>query len=198
MGATQKEFKKIYLPNLITLQMQGLGLNETILPQYFKQSGYRTYCIGKWHLGFYQEQYTPTRRGFDSFFGYLGPYIDYWNYTLKMSDSPYERGRDLRRNLTNADEFDDIYATELFTNEAVKTIERHDKNFPMYLQLNHLAPHAANDDSSVQAPISEYEKFPYIRNDKRRMLAAMISVLDRGIGEVVKALHDNGMLENTL
>lgn len=151
--------------------MQGLPKDEKIMPQYFKEAGYSTSLVGKWHLGFYQEQYTPTKRGFDSFFGYLGPYIDYNDYTLKMFDRNYSRGFDMRRNSTPANDFDPIYATHLFTNEAVNVIENHDKNKPMFLLLNHLAPHAGNEDFPMQAPQDEIDKFSYIENEDRRILA---------------------------
>ena len=50
----------------------GLGLEQKIMPEYFKDAGYRTHIIGKWHLGMFQKEYTPTYRGFDSHLGYLG------------------------------------------------------------------------------------------------------------------------------
>jgi hypothetical protein len=32
----------------------------------------------RWHLGFCKREYTPSRRGFDSFYGYWGPAEDYY------------------------------------------------------------------------------------------------------------------------
>lgn len=77
----------------------------------------------------------------------------------------------MRRNLTVADDIDSIYATDLFTNEAVKVIEKHDKTKPLFLCLNHLAPHAGNEDFPMEAPEEEIEKFSHIANEQRRTLA---------------------------
>lgn len=176
----------------------GLPLEEKIMPEYFKEVGYTTRLIGKWHLGFFQQQYAPTRRGFDSFFGYLGPYIDYNDYTLNMFDRNYSRGYDMRRNMNIAKDFTPKYATDIFTEEAVRVISEHQGKTPLYLQLNHLSPHAGNEDNPMQAPPDEIAKFSYIPDIKRRTLAAMVSVLDKGVGDVVKALKANKMLENTI
>ena len=77
----------------------------------------------------------------------------------------------MRRNLQVANDFSPIYATDLFTNEAVKIIKTHDKKKPLFLLLNHLAPHAGNDDDPVQAPQNEIDKFDYIEDPTRRTLA---------------------------
>ena len=129
--------------------------------------------VGKWHLGFYQQKFTPTKRGFDNFFGYLGPYINYFDYTLKEEN--YSAGYDMRRNEQVADDFDPIYATDLFTQEAVKAIDSHDMKNPLFLLVNHLAPHSGQEagEDANQAPLEDIEKFSYIEDERRRKLAGL-------------------------
>ena len=53
--------------NLKITRPSGLPLNLTLLPEQLKYCGYDTFMVGKWHLGFYKEAYTPYKRGFDKF-----------------------------------------------------------------------------------------------------------------------------------
>lgn len=55
------------------LSPTGLNTSLTLLPERLKNLGYKTHLVGKWHLGYCNVAYTPTKRGFDSFYGfYLG------------------------------------------------------------------------------------------------------------------------------
>lgn len=175
----------------------GLPLNEKIMPEYFKDAGYKTALIGKWHLGFFEKAYTPLMRGFDYHYGYLGPYIGYFDHSLIMLDRNYSRGFDMRKNLDVTDA-GGKYATDLFTDEAVNLIKAHDVSDPLFLLLTHLAPHAGNEDKPLEAPENIVNKYTYIKDEKRRVLAAMIDRLDDGIGRVIEAINQKGILNNTI
>lgn len=41
-------------------------------------------------------------------------------------------------------------------------------------------------------------RFPHIADPKRRTVAAMVSCMDDGVGAIVQALQEEGMLEDTI
>ena len=62
-------------------QPYGLSLSETLLPEYLRSLGYVNHHVGKWHLGFFEQDYTPGFRGFNSHLGYWTGRIDYNDHT---------------------------------------------------------------------------------------------------------------------
>jgi len=105
----------------------------------------------------------------------------------------------MRKNGTTTYENKGLYATELFTQESEKVIRKHNyKNSPLFLVVNHLAPHTANEDNPMQAPIEEVKKFNHIKNEKRRTYAAMVSLLDKSVGRIVQAISAANQLDNTI
>lgn len=90
------------------------------------------------------------------------------------------------------------YATDLFTEKAIETINKHNKRDPMFMMVTHLAPHTGNDYDPMQAPAEEINKFKYIRDKNRRVYAAMVSKLDESVGKIVEALEKNKMLDNSI
>ncbi|XP_048238380.1 arylsulfatase B-like [Haliotis rufescens] len=175
----------------------GLPLTETIMPQYFKHLGYKSHIVGKWHLGFFAKEYTPTYRGFDSHFGYWLGCEDYFDHTSEAWLSQW--GLDFRRNMDLLDNYTGQYSTELFTQEAVNIINTHDQKEPLLLYLPYQAVHSANLDAfPLQAPEKYTKRFPNIQNINRKLYAGMLSALDDGVGEVVKALTQAGLMNNTI
>ncbi|KAK6633914.1 hypothetical protein RUM44_004521 [Polyplax serrata] len=194
----------------------GLSLNETLLPQFMKMGGYVTRIIGKWHLGSFKKEYTPEYRGwavvlsikfgaeklfllflrFDSHYGYWTGHQDYFDHTAIEKNKYW--GYDMRRGMDVAWSDYDSYTTDLFTKEAVKVIEEHDKTKPLFLYLAHLAVHSANFYDPLQAPFQTVSKFSYIKDKQRRLFAGMLSKLDESVGSVVTALAEANMLNNSV
>ena len=54
----------------------GLLDDTELLPEPLKNCGYRTFGVGKWHLGYSKSSQTPWGRGFEKFTGYLGMIFD--------------------------------------------------------------------------------------------------------------------------
>lgn len=48
---------------------KALPTDSYTLADKLQQAGYNTHCVGKWHLGFYKEEFMPMNRGFDTFYG---------------------------------------------------------------------------------------------------------------------------------
>lgn len=143
------------------------------MSNYFKDAGYATHLIGKWHLGYFQQKYTPSNRGFDNFFGYYNGFFDYYNYTYVEIGGKFSPGYDFRRNRdVNYDVKFGTYATDLFTDEAIDVINGHDeRKKPLFMILSHLAPHTGNEYDPLQAPAEEVQRQKSVKDPNRRILA---------------------------
>jgi arylsulfatase A-like enzyme len=162
----------------------GLATDEWLLPQALKEAGYRTAIVGKWHLGHAKREYWPRQRGFDYQYGPLLGEIDY--FTKEAHGK-----RDWFRDNKPVDETG--YVTTLLGADAVKQIDTHDGNEPLFLYLAFTAPHAP-----YQVPKESLDEYPNITDPARRAYAAMITAMDDQIGRVLDALEKRHMRENTL
>uniref|UniRef100_A0A1A9WE40 Sulfatase N-terminal domain-containing protein n=1 Tax=Glossina brevipalpis TaxID=37001 RepID=A0A1A9WE40_9MUSC len=175
----------------------GLPLDERLMPELFRDAGYSTNLVGKWHLGFYQKEMTPTFRGFNHHYGYYSGFISYYDHTFDLEKFNYT-GLDFRRDLRPWPEANGTYATDVFTDEAVRIIKNHDQSKPLFLIISHLAVHTGNDKNPFEAPEEEVKKFAHISNPNRRKYAGMISSLDKSVGKTIEALAKKDMLNNTI
>ncbi|QDU19424.1 arylsulfatase B [Urbifossiella limnaea] len=163
----------------------GLPTDERTLPLALREAGYKTYMVGKWHLGHADRKFWPQSRGFDHFYGNVMGEVDYFTR---------DRGGvvDWQRNGTFLRE--EGYYTNLIGNEAVDLIRRHDTSKPMFLYFASLAAHAP-----YQAPKEDIDAYRDVFPDEQhRTYAAMITGLDAQVGRVVAELERRGMRENTL
>ncbi|MBT5817933.1 MAG: sulfatase [Proteobacteria bacterium] len=202
-GRHQQRFGHEFLPSTAADSTSGLPVGEVTLADAMRDAGYVTGMVGKWHLGV-QKQFHPTNRGFDEFFGMTtwgADYVDPTRDDVKAIRRPgrpvpvptgnWERDIDtVQRGTTPVAE--DDYLTEAFTQEAIAFINKH-KARPFFLYLPHLAVHGP-----LQVTQKYYDRFPHIKDESSRIYAAMTSALDDGIGEVLDALEQNGLDDNTL
>lgn len=161
----------------------GLPLSEKIMPQYFKENGYATYLVGKWHLGRFTKEYWPYHRGFDHFYGNLTGGIGHYDHV-------HGGALDWQRNGVAVEE--EGYTTHLLTDEAIKIISSTQEN-PFFLELCYAAPHMPNE-----APIETLAAYQHLENKNRQLHAAMVTEVDRGIQRIMDTLEHTGLLENTI
>ena len=173
-------------------------LQVKLLPQYLADLGYESHMIGKWHLGHHRQEYTPTHRGFNSHFGFWTGKEDYFSHvSAEEVQGEYRSGYDLRRNMSVSWAEKGDYITDVFTKEAERLITKHseESDAPVFLYLSHLAVHAGNEYSPLQAPRDAVERHAHIEDERRRVFGGMLERLDQSVGRVTSALSRTGMLE---
>ncbi|MCU0913494.1 MAG: sulfatase-like hydrolase/transferase [Planctomycetes bacterium] len=163
----------------------GLPLSQTTLPQVLRTAGYRTGCVGKWHLGAHP-QFHPNRRGFDEYFGLRGGgHI----YTPGAKGSveyliPMDRNGQPEP-LTE-------YLTTVLAREGAAFVRRQ-RDRPWFLYLAFNAPH-----TPLQITDSLRERVRHITDETRRGYAGLVVGLDDAVGVVMDALRESGQVHNTL
>ena len=171
----------------------GLTAQAPTIAAAVKELGYQTAIVGKWHLGL-QEQSRPNQNGFDYFYGFMAGCIDYYSHIFywSMADGKTDPTHDLWE---NDHEFYDNgkYFTEMVTDKAVEKIRQMNREEePFFLYVAYNAPHYP-----MHAPRKYLDRFPELPAD-RRIMAAMLSAVDDGVGQIVDELKRQGILEDTV
>lgn len=166
----------------------GICVKETLFPKRMQDVGYKTGGFGKWHLGS-ASVFHPCNRGFDYFYGFLGGGHDYFKIDLMQ---PITHGYKDALVRNNQPASFDGYLTTALSRDGVAFIEKN-KSKPFFMYMAYNAPH-----QPLQAPQEDIARYSHIEDKKRRVYAAMVDVMDRGIGEIVESLKKNGLYENTL
>ena len=151
----------------------GISAGEITLGELFQEAGYATKCIGKWHMG-HREEFFPVKHGFDEYYGIL--------YSNDMRPVQIVENMD-----TVAYPIDQNFLTGDYTARAIDFIERN-KDQPFFLHLCHAMPHK---------PLAVCDAF-YTPETPDDLYADVIRELDWSVGEVIAALEERGILDNTI
>ena len=174
------------------------GLNPETNPAFVKrlqEAGYATGIYGKWHLGM-DESLNPVCHGFDDFRGFLIGNIDLVSHRDRFNKV------DWMHNQQPEDE-PGVYGTYLINNHSVDFIHEH-ADEPFFLFVSHGAIHVPmvgpNDPTTRDG-----DKILSYRNDTdmpvpeyQRVYREMVKSIDDGVGQIMEALRQEGILDNTL
>jgi arylsulfatase B len=201
--------------NLRDYNSRGVPESEVLLSTVLQQAGYRTACIGKWHMGT-AEPFQPNTRGFDEFFGFLGGGHQYFpSVTDKVKPKVNDYQYFLKRNQADYKSPEGAYLTDMLSEEAagfIKNAAAADQPFFLYLAYN--APHSPLQGKTEDLqqlypqhkPTNPQNGINYRDYEARQNYVAMVYAVDRGVGLLATTLADpNGdgnttdsLTENTL
>ncbi|MFP4056447.1 MAG: sulfatase [Candidatus Brocadiia bacterium] len=158
-----------------------LPLDEHTLAEAFREAGYTTAFIGKWHLG--HEPWWPKKQGFDINIAgghYPGPPSYFSPYRIKtLEDGP-----------------EDEYLTDRLTDEALRFLESH-RDRPFFLCFWHYAVHAP-----FQAKESLVERYRGRKDPRGKqdcpVMAAMVKSLDESLGRLLDNLDELRLADDTI
>lgn len=174
----------------------GIHQDELTIAELCKSKGYRTAVYGKWHLG-HHPKFLPTRHGFDEYYGI--PYSnDMWplhpgavakrrkdpNAKIPWAELPMIEGDRIVNDSLQPEDQQEM--TKQFTKRAVEFIKR-DPDQPFFLYLPH---------PMVHVPLYVSEDF--YGKSGRGLFADVMMEIDWSVGQVLSAIEDIGVENNTL
>jgi arylsulfatase len=170
-----------FMPN----RGKGLALSEVTIAEMLKDNGYATAHYGKWHLGDHPK-FLPNNQGFDDFFGIphsndMWPLHPQQGTVFDFDILPLLENGVVIDTLT-----DQSMLTTQITERSVEFIESH-KEEPFFLYVAHPQPHV---------PLFVSDKFK--GKSEKGLYGDVIMEIDWSVGEILKALKDSGIEENTM
>ncbi len=191
---------------------QPIADSVVTVAELLRESGYITAAFGKWGLGSPGSEGDPLRQGFDRFYGFNCQSLAHRYYPAHLWDNEKKVLLDANENLRKRV----VYAPDLIQHKALEFVDSHDGEKPFFMFLPYILPHAelvAPDDSLLQYYKGKFPETPFSGNDygpdatkggyasqafPHATFAAMVARLDMYVGQIVAALHKNGLEKNTL
>jgi arylsulfatase len=176
--------------------------SEVTLAELLKKQGYATGAMGKWGLGMVGTSGDPNKQGFDLFYGYncqAHAHNHYPAYLWRNDRRETIEGND-GKSLSGAQ-----FSQDLFTREALQFIRDHQER-PFFLYLPFTIPHLSIQvpDESLREyqgklPEEDYKHTSYLQHPAPRAgYAAMVSHMDRAVGQVLDVVKELGLEEQTI
>jgi len=200
-GHTSVRGNKSFLPEGQT----PLDENVVTIANQLQQHGYRTAAFGKWGLGFITTSGDPAKKGFEEFFGYNCQSLahDYYPDHLWHDHDRIDLTQNLTANV--------IYSADTIQAKAMQFIQQQNNSKPFFLYVPYTLPHGdviAPHDSVYNYYVQKFNEAAVPYNPKKDKLsyephphaafAAMVYRLDKYVGEIVNAVQQQGLAENTL
>jgi arylsulfatase A-like enzyme len=177
--------------NPSTSEEVGLPVTGRALPQLLKNTGYATALIGKWHLG-YKPEFSPNRHGFDYFYGFKAGYIDYYQHTNGDGRPDFfENDKPVAH---------DGYMTDLITDRSIRFINDSGTK-PFFLEISYNAPHWPYQVPDMPSTAVDHARHLQPNDSPgptRAEYVAMFERADRGVGQILAALAQRGLADNTI
>ncbi|NQZ58063.1 MAG: sulfatase [Lentisphaeraceae bacterium] len=196
--------KGVFFPH----SKNGMPSSEITIAEMLKEKNYNTALFGKWHLG-HQTEFLPRNQGFDYYYGipysndmHLAPELPFAKdvvltngFTQEDVRAIQQKGRKIKKAkhavpLMRNDEViefpcDQNTITKRLTEEVVKYIGEK-KNEPFFIYMAHPMPH-----------IPLYASPAFKGKSANGFYGDVIEEMDWSVGQVLKAVKDNGIEENT-
>lgn len=184
-------------------QAYPLRTEDITVAEVLKQGGFKTGVFGKWAMGLKGTSGTPSRQGFEEFFGYLSQTHahDYYPTELFRSSALHNNEDDAVPIATNADGKKGLYSHDMFW-MASSNYVRINKYFPFFMYVPYTIPHAHNalgkrTGNGMEVPNDKpYSGENWTQPEKNK--AAMITRLDDSIGHLMDYLKKLRIETNTV
>jgi arylsulfatase A-like enzyme len=184
---------------------------DVTIAEVLKKAGYATGCFGKWGLGDAHSSGTATRQGFDAFFGYydqVHAHSYYPAYLWQNDRKYYLPGNSGRESDGLTGDTRGQYTHDEIQTKVLDFIQEH-RDTPFFCYVPYTIPHTELlvPDDSLSAYAGQFpEPNPYITESKhyqdqthpRAAYAAMITRLDRSVGQIVTLLDQLDLAEKTI
>ncbi|MCP5535521.1 MAG: arylsulfatase [Akkermansiaceae bacterium] len=155
-----------------------------------KKAGYATGGFGKWGIGNVGTEGVPEKHGFDLWYGYYDQVHahDYYPTFLIRNSKEVK----LRKNEGGKK---GSYTHYLIEEQTIKFIEDH-KDGPFFCYAAWTPPHGKYVIPDDDPCLKHYADKPWSQTVKN--YAAMVTLLDQGVGRIIAKCKELGIADNTL